>query len=62
MVSGFCYLLPTLIGYRVIALILLLNVSFIAMLFDMKPVLAAAVLRIDLYIRSAQAIALRKDG
>ena len=44
MVSGFCYLLPALIGYRVIALILLLNVSFIAMFFDMKPVLAAAVL------------------
>ena len=44
MVSGFCYLLPTLIGYRVIALILLLNVSFIAMFFDMKPVLTAAVL------------------
>ncbi|HOZ88460.1 MAG TPA: ATP-binding protein [Bacteroidia bacterium] len=39
-----CYLFANILGYRVVALILLVTVSLIAMLFDMKPVLAAAIL------------------
>jgi len=39
-----CYAATGLIGYRVVALILLVTVSFIAMLFEMLPVVTAAVL------------------
>lgn len=44
LVAAGCYLLSGMMGYRVIALILLVTVSLNAMFFDMKPVLAAAVL------------------
>ncbi|ELR71474.1 Osmosensitive K+ channel histidine kinase KdpD [Fulvivirga imtechensis AK7] len=39
-----CYFLANLIGYREVALVLLLVVSILAMLFDIFPVLTAAVL------------------
>lgn len=44
MVSALCYALSPYSGYRVIALILLVNVSLIAMLFDIQPVLLSALL------------------
>lgn len=43
-VSAICFLLSPAIGYRVVALILLLTVSLIAVLFDILPVLATAAL------------------
>ncbi|PBQ34584.1 sensor histidine kinase [Sphingobacteriaceae bacterium] len=43
-IAGCCYLLSDFVGYRVVALILMLSVSIIAMFFDMKPVLLVAVL------------------
>lgn len=43
-VSEFCYATSNLIGYRTVALILLLTVSLAAMFFDIYPVLLAAVL------------------
>ena len=43
-VSAVCYLFSTVIDYRVVALILLLAVSVVASLFDILPVLLAAVL------------------
>jgi len=43
-VSALCYVLSPYSGYRVIALILLVNVSLIAMLFDILPVLLSALL------------------
>lgn len=42
--SSVCYLLSHLVGYQLIALILLVTVSLLAMFFDIKPVLLAAVL------------------
>jgi two-component system, OmpR family, sensor histidine kinase KdpD len=39
-----CYFLSSLVGYRVVAFVLLLAVSLLAMLFDILPVLAAATL------------------
>lgn len=44
LVSGVCFIFSGLIGYRVVALILLMTVSVPAMLFDILPVLLAAVL------------------
>lgn len=44
LVSGACFFATDLIGYRVVALLLLVTVSAIAMLFDMLPVITAAVL------------------
>jgi len=44
LVSGICFYLQTLTGYRVIALLLLTTVSVIAMLFDIVPVVTAAIL------------------
>jgi len=44
LVSAACYGLSTYMGYRVVAFILLLAVSFIAMIFDILPVLFTAVL------------------
>lgn len=44
LVSGLCYALTPYIGYRVIAFILLLTVSLIAISFDIWPVLLSAVL------------------
>jgi len=44
LVSAICFFTSDLIGYRVVALILLMTVSIVAMLFDMLPVLLAAVL------------------
>ena len=44
MVAAACYFLSDFIGYKVIAFVLLVTVSFIAMLFDILPVLLAAVL------------------
>jgi len=41
-IAGICYAVSPYIGYRVVALILLLAVSFIAALFDILPVLVAA--------------------
>jgi two-component system, OmpR family, sensor histidine kinase KdpD len=43
-VSGICMGIASFLGYRVVAFILLLTVSLIAMLFDIWPVLIAAVL------------------
>lgn len=42
--AGGCYLFSDFLGYRVVALILLVSVSLIAMFFDMRPVLTAAIL------------------
>jgi two-component system sensor histidine kinase KdpD len=42
--SSALYFFVDLIGYRVVALILLLGVSLLAMLFDIFPVLVAAML------------------
>jgi len=39
-----CYIGSSFIGYRTVALLLLVNVSILAMLFDILPVVAAAVL------------------
>ena len=44
LVSISCYCFTGLIGYRVVALILMVTVSLIAMFFEMKPVLIAAIL------------------
>lgn len=44
MVSAICYFLSVHIGYKVVAFILLFTVSLIAVLFDIFPVLAAAIL------------------
>jgi len=41
-VAGICYPFSELIGYRVVALVLLITVSLVAMLFDILPVLVAA--------------------
>jgi two-component system sensor histidine kinase KdpD len=43
-VAGICYLLPAYIGYKVVALVLLVTVSLIAMFFDIIPVLLSAAL------------------
>jgi two-component system sensor histidine kinase KdpD len=43
-VSAICYFLSVYIGYRVVALLLLVTVSLIAMFFDILPVLLAAFL------------------
>jgi len=43
-VSTVCFLLSDLIGYKASALILLVTVSLVAMMFDILPVLSAAVL------------------
>nr|MBP6313995.1 DUF4118 domain-containing protein [Chitinophagaceae bacterium] len=43
-VSIVCFLFAELIGYTIVALILLLVVSIVAMLFDILPVLTAAIL------------------
>lgn len=44
LVSAICYLADTYLGYKTVALILLMVVSFIAMLFEILPVLLAALL------------------
>ncbi|MEO7924325.1 MAG: ATP-binding protein [Chitinophagaceae bacterium] len=44
LVSAGCYLLSGYIGYKVVAFILLLTVSLIAIMFDILPVLVAALL------------------
>lgn len=44
LISACCYFLSAWMGYRVVALILLVTVSLIAMFCEMKPVLAAAVM------------------
>ena len=44
LVAFACYLLSVYIGYKVVALILLVAVSLIAMFFDIVPVLTAAIL------------------
>ena len=43
-VAGVCYLFSSLIGYRVVGFILLISVSLLAILFDIFPVLFAAIL------------------
>lgn len=43
-VAVVCFLFVDIIGYRVVALVLLVTVSVIAMLFDILPVMCAAVL------------------
>ena len=43
-VSLSCYLFPHTIGYRIVAYVLLITVSLLAMVFDILPVLMAAVL------------------
>ncbi|MBC7410841.1 MAG: DUF4118 domain-containing protein [Bacteroidia bacterium] len=43
-VAVLCYLLPAIIGYKIVALILLVTVSFMAMFFDIAPVLCASIL------------------
>jgi two-component system sensor histidine kinase KdpD len=44
MVAALCYSSPGLIGYRTVALILLVTLSFISVLCDIIPVLSAAIL------------------
>lgn len=44
LVASGCYFLSDLVGYRVVAFILLVTVSLIAMFFDIIPVLVAAIL------------------
>lgn len=44
MTAFVCFLLADLIGYRVVALLLLMEVSIVAMLFDILPVLISAAL------------------
>ncbi len=44
LVSAVCFISTNVIGYRVVALILLMTVSLIAMFFDILPVLIAAIL------------------
>ncbi len=44
LVAAVCFLTTDVIGYKVVALVLLMTVSFIAMLFEIMPVLLAAVL------------------
>src|SRR6185312_5307757 len=44
LVSGICYAFSHLIGYKVVAYILLITVSLLAMLFDILPVMFAALL------------------
>lgn len=44
LVAAICYISSSFIGYRVIAFVLLVTVSIIAMLFDIWPVLLSAVL------------------
>lgn len=43
-VSIVCYMLSWILGYKAIALVLLMTVSLIAMFFEIKPVLFSAVL------------------
>ncbi|MEP7269680.1 MAG: ATP-binding protein [Saprospiraceae bacterium] len=43
-ISGGCFLFSEVIGYKVVALILLVTVSLLAMLFDILPVLIASIL------------------
>src|SRR5215218_713395 len=43
-VSAVCYSLSAVIGYKVVALILLVSVSLIAMFFDFFPVMLSALL------------------
>jgi len=43
-IGGICFILSDFIGYRVVAFILLVTVSLIAMFFDILPVLFAALL------------------
>lgn len=43
-VAAACYLLSGLIGYKIVALLLLVTVSLLAMFFDIFPVLVAAIL------------------
>lgn len=43
-VASLCFVFSSLIGYKVVALLLLLTVSLIAILFDILPVLLAALL------------------
>ena len=43
-VAGICFLLSSFITYKIVALLLLVTVSFIAMFFDILPVLLAALL------------------
>ncbi len=43
-VAVVCYSLSSLIGYKIVALLLLVTVSLIAMFFDIRPVLLAALL------------------
>ncbi len=44
LVAGICYFFSALIGYKVVALILLVTVSLIAMFFDIAPVLLSAII------------------
>ncbi len=44
LISVICFIASDFIGYKVVALILLLVVSILAMVLDIKPVLASAVL------------------
>ncbi len=44
LVAGICFIFSGYIGYRVVAFILLVTVSLIAMFFDILPVLAAALM------------------
>jgi two-component system sensor histidine kinase KdpD len=44
LVSAICFLAKPFLGYKMVALLLLMVVSFIAMLFEIAPVLIAAVL------------------
>lgn len=43
-ISGICYILSPVMGYKVVGFILLISVSLVAMLFDILPVMLAAAL------------------
>ena len=44
LIAGACFFGKAIIGYKVVALVLLMTVSVLAMLFDILPVMIAAVL------------------
>ena len=46
LVAGSSYLFSSLLGYRIVALLLLLSVSLTAMVFEILPVVAAAILSV----------------
>ena len=61
MVAIICYFISPFLGYRVVALILLLTVSLIAISFDILPVLVSATLSAFIWVFFCKLIATRLD-